>query len=105
MNEFIVASILLFANSKLHTGMEVTVHGGMHAIALKLLQNLLPFLKENVPEDYKIKVTGHSLGAGVATIFGLQLRMSKRTFEIIFSFTLLFRCKSPSGAVDINFTL
>lgn len=53
----------------------ITVHEGILRASKKLLKELDLFMGEFVlPSDYRVVITGHSLGAGVASILGILLR-------------------------------
>ena len=53
---------------------EVRCHEGIILAARRLTDDLVPLVKEFfIPQGYKIRIVGHSLGAGVAALCGLLL--------------------------------
>ncbi len=49
------------------------VHRGYLDVARHVLRQTLPFIRENVADDKRLSVVGHSLGGSVALIYGMLL--------------------------------
>jgi putative lipase involved disintegration of autophagic bodies len=56
-------------------GLEICCHEGLYGAAKMMLDDTLHMIDNFfIPEDYKIVICGHSLGAGVSSLLGMLLK-------------------------------
>jgi len=53
---------------------EIACHEGILATSIKLLEDIQPLLDPYVKKGYKVRLAGHSLGAGAASVLAVLLR-------------------------------